>query len=80
MVVADIVVFVLGFVWLAWFATLSTGLLSLLGLAEGATGTGAAFAWEKGVEPFVIADALKIAIAALAVPAGWMLLNRNRQL
>jgi biotin transport system substrate-specific component len=70
MIVGDAIVFLLGFIWLAWFAELSSG----------ANGIGAAAAWTNGVANYLIGDALKIAIAALAVPAGWVLLNRNRQI
>ncbi len=70
MVVGDAVVFALGVAWLAWFATLSSGATGGIGLSR---------AWAAGVEPFLLADALKIAIAALAVPAGWILLDRSRQ-
>lgn len=66
MFVGDAVIFILGFIWLAWIAQLSSG----------ATGIGAMAAWENGVEPFLLGDALKIAIAALLVPAGWSLLRR----
>jgi biotin transport system substrate-specific component len=65
MIVADVVVFVLGVAWLAWFAQLSSG----------ATGIGAASAFTNGVAPFVLADLLKIALAALAVPAAWRLVE-----
>jgi biotin transport system substrate-specific component len=67
MVAADVVVFVLGFAWLAWFATLSNG----------AAGLGIASAFKFGVAPFLLADLLKIALAALAVPAAWMLVGRK---
>jgi len=67
MVVADIVVFILGFVWLAWFATLSNG----------ASGLGVATAFSAGVAPFLLADLLKIVLAALAVPAVWGLVERK---
>jgi biotin transport system substrate-specific component len=70
MIVGDAIVFLLGFIWLAWFAQLSSG----------ATGIGAESAWINGVRNFLLADALKIAIAALAIPAGWALLSRNRGL
>lgn len=66
MLAGDAVIFILGFIWLAWIAQLSSG----------ATGIGAMAAWENGVEPFLLGDALKIAIAALLVPAGWSLLRR----
>lgn len=67
MIVADLVVFALGFVWLAWFAQLSSG----------ATGVGAAGAFTGGVVPFILADLLKIALAALAIPAAWGLVDRR---
>lgn len=66
MVVADVVVFALGFAWLAWFAQLSSG-----------TGMGMEGAFINGVVPFVLADILKIALAALAVPAAWKLIERG---
>jgi biotin transport system substrate-specific component len=61
MVVADIAVFVLGFAWLAFFATMSSG----------ATGIGAAKAFAGGVSPFILGDLLKIVLAALLVTRGW---------
>jgi biotin transport system substrate-specific component len=67
MAVADIVVFALGFAWLAAFAH----------MASGATGIGAAKAFAGGVAPFVLGDLLKIVLAALAVPAGWGLVGRE---
>ncbi len=67
MIIADIVVFVLGFVWLAWFATLSNG----------AAGLGVATAFSAGVAPFLLADLLKIVLAALTVPAVWGLVERK---
>ena len=66
MVVADIVVFALGFAWLAWFAQLSTG-----------NGMGVEAAFMNGVVPFLLADLLKIALAALAIPAAWNLIDRR---
>jgi biotin transport system substrate-specific component len=77
MIVADIVVFALGFAWLAWFAVLPAALLQRLGLPADAVGAGAAFAWSQGVVPFLLADLLKIALAALAVPATWGLMERR---
>jgi biotin transport system substrate-specific component len=67
MIVADIVVFVLGFVWFAFFAHLS----------DGRVGPGITFAWQWGVAPFLLADLLKIVLAALAVPAVWGLVERK---
>lgn len=62
--------FALGFAWLAWFATLPNG-------AEGGIGIAAAFT--AGVAPFVLGDLLKIALAALVVPAAWKLADGRRR-
>ncbi|HZP19428.1 MAG TPA: biotin transporter BioY [Bauldia sp.] len=78
MVAADIVVFAIGLAWLAWGTPLSPGLAKLLGAAAGTHGTGIAFAWAKGVAPFVVADLLKIALAAALVPASWALIAPRR--
>jgi biotin transport system substrate-specific component len=67
-VAGEVVIFGLGFIWLAWFAALSSG----------ATGLGSAAAFTKGVAPFILADALKSVLAALLVPAGWSLVDRRR--
>ena len=67
MVVAIVVQFALGFGWLAWFAQ----------IPNGATGIGVSGAFFGGVAPFLLGDALKIALAALAVPAAWRLLDRQ---
>ena len=66
MVVADIVVFAIGFGWLALFAQLSSG----------AQGLGFATAWTV-IQQFILADLLKIALVALAIPAAWGLLERR---
>lgn len=65
MVAADAVVFVIGFTWLAWFAHLSSG----------AMGIGPSSAWINGVFNFLLADLLKIALAALVIPASWSLVE-----
>ncbi len=67
MIVADVVCFILGFAWLAWFAQLSSG----------ATGLGLASAWKNGVVPFLLADLVKIALAACLIPAAWRLIARK---
>lgn len=67
MVVANIVLFALGFIWLAWFATLSSG----------ASGLGVSGAITHGVVPFIPGGILKIALAALAIPAIWALVERR---
>ncbi|HMN87940.1 MAG TPA: biotin transporter BioY [Bauldia sp.] len=63
----EVVMMALGFAWLAWFATLSSG----------ATGLGAGTALAAGVTPFVLGDLLKIALVALGVPAIWSLFGRK---
>jgi biotin transport system substrate-specific component len=77
MVWGDIVVFAMGFAWLAWGATLSPGLLTRLGLPAGTAGAGVDFAWAQGVVPFVLADLLKIFLAALVIPTSWSLVERR---
>lgn len=68
MLVGDAVLFTLGFLWLAFLAQLSSG----------ATGIGVAAAWENGIEPFILGDLVKIALAATLVTAGWSLMTRSR--
>lgn len=67
MLVADVVMLALGFAWLAWFATLSSG----------ATGLGVASAFSAGVAPFLLGDLFKVVLAAAAVPAVWRLFDRR---
>ena len=50
-------------------------ILFALGWAWLATLIGPDKAWAGGVAPFIVPDLIKIAIAALAVPAGWALLR-----
>ena len=66
MIAGDAVVFLLGFVWLAWFATMSSG----------AVGIGAAAAFSGGVLKFVLGDLVKLALAAAIVSAGGRLVRR----
>jgi biotin transport system substrate-specific component len=66
MVLGDAVVFVIGFTWLAWIATLSSG----------AHGIGASAAFANGVVPFVLGDLVKLALAAAVVAAGARLVRR----
>ena len=63
----EVVMMALGFAWLAWFATLSSG----------ATGLGIDKAFTAGVAPFILGDLLKLALVALAVPAVWGVLGRR---
>lgn len=66
MVLGDILVFALGFVWLAWFAVLSSG----------GNGIGMAAAFTGGVAPFVVGDLVKLALAACLVAGSARLLKR----
>lgn len=66
MLVGDALIFLLGFLWLAFFAT----------FPDGSVGRGAAAAFAGGVQPFLLGDAIKIALAACLIPAGWVLLRR----
>ena len=66
MLVADVICFALGFAWLAFiFVSPKTG-----------STLGAATAFNAAVAPYVLADLVKIAIAALAVPAIGSLIRR----
>lgn len=66
MLVADIVCFAIGFSWLAFmFVSAKTG-----------TTLGAETAFNVAVKPYILADLLKIALAALMVPAIGKLLRR----
>lgn len=67
MVVAEVVMFALGFIWLAGFAQLSSG----------AVGIGAAKAWAGGVTPFVLGDILKLVLAALLTRGAWATMGRQ---
>lgn len=55
MLAGEVVMMALGLVWLAWFASLSSG----------ASGLGLSTAFSAGVMPFILGDLLKIALAAL---------------
>jgi len=66
MIAGDAVVFLLGFVWLAWFASMSSG----------AVGIGASAAFSGGVLKFVLGDLVKLALAAALVSAGARLVRR----
>jgi biotin transport system substrate-specific component len=70
MVAAEAIVFVLGFAWLAWGALLS---------GEVWGGIGAELAWSLGIQPFILADVVKIALASFGVAAGWELVERWRR-
>jgi biotin transport system substrate-specific component len=67
MLAGEVIMMALGFAWLAWFATLSSG----------ATGLGVEKALAGAVTPFILGDLLKIVLAALLVPAAWSLLRKR---
>jgi biotin transport system substrate-specific component len=67
MLAGEVVMMALGFAWLAWFAALSSG----------AVGLGVEKALAAGVTPFILGDLLKIALAALLVPAAWSLRTKR---
>lgn len=68
MVAGGIIVFALGFAWLAFAAQLSSG----------AIGLGIEKAWLGGVVPFLLADLVKAALAAALITAGHGLLSRPK--
>ena len=65
MLIGDALLFLFGFVWLGYFFV--TG--------SGAT-LGGTFAWEKGVQPYIFGDLVKMVLAAAAVPAIGALMKR----
>jgi biotin transport system substrate-specific component len=67
LLVADTVLLAAGALWLAAFAW----------LPNGQTGLGFARAWAVGVAPFLWGELLKIALAAMLLPAAWRLLGRR---
>lgn len=67
LVVADIVLLAIGCLWLALGAQLAGGL----------TGLGFAKAWAAGVQPFLIGEAIKVALAVSLTGASWTLLKRR---
>lgn len=67
LIAADALIFGLGFAWLALGAQMTGG----------ATGVGFAKAFAFGVQPFLLGDALKLALTGCAVAAGWSLIERR---
>lgn len=63
----NVVLMAVGFTWLALVAQ----------TASGATGIGFAKAWAVGVQPFMLANTIKLAIAALAIPLLYSTLVRR---
>jgi len=68
MLLADVAVFTLGFFWLGFmYVSQNSG-----------TTLGALTAFSIGVKPYILADLVKIAIAAAIVPALWSMTKRLR--
>ncbi len=67
LLLADLALMVVGCLWLAFGAQ----------MAGGATGVGLAKAFAYGVQPFLLGEVLKTALAASLVGAGWSLLGRR---
>ncbi len=67
LLLADLALMVVGCLWLAFGAQ----------MAGGATGVGLAKAFAYGVQPFLLGEVLKTALAASLVSAGWSLLGRR---
>lgn len=68
MLVADMALLAVGVTWLAFFAT----------LANGSVGLGLERAFMVGVVPFLLGEAVKVALAAALATAGWAALKRLR--
>ena len=66
MLTADIVIFTLGFVWLGFLFTTSTG-----------STLGANYAFTKGIQPFILADLVKLVLAVLIVTGIWHRFKRS---
>lgn len=69
MLAADILVLALGFAWLAFIAQLASGAWGGIGYER---------AWLGGVAPFLLADLVKVALAAALVGASWAGLRKLR--
>lgn len=67
LILADAVLMSVGCLWLAFGAQ----------MAGGAMGVGLAKAFAYGVQPFLLGEALKVALAACLAGAGWSLLGRR---
>lgn len=67
MVAAEALILGLGFAWLAFGAQ----------MAGGAAGIGLAKAFQFGVQPFLLGDLLKLALATSLVGASWSMLRRR---
>ncbi|RDJ20084.1 biotin transporter BioY [Bosea caraganae] len=67
MITAEALIIGLGFAWLAFGAQ----------MAGGVTGVGFAKAYQFGVQPFLLGDLLKLALATSLVGASWTVLRRR---
>lgn len=67
MITAEVLILGLGFAWLAFGAQ----------MAGGATGVGFAKAFQFGVQPFLLGDLLKLALATSLIGASWSVLRRR---
>lgn len=65
------------FVTAAAAMTVGSIVILLSGWAWLARFVGVEAAWNGGVAPFLIGDAIKIVLAAAVLPSGWMLLRRK---
>lgn len=65
MLLGSVLLFAMGFVWLGYMFVTGSG-----------ETLGATFAWEKGVQPYIVADFVKMVLAAAAVPAISALMRR----
>ena len=73
MVIGNILIYLPGVPWLAvWYATVGAQYIP-----EGQSAIGAAFS--GGMIPFLIGDALKLALAACLMPLAWMLVGKLRR-
>jgi len=67
LVLADLALLAIGCLWLAFGAQ----------MAAGATGVGLARAFAYGVQPFLLGEALKVALTVCVAGAGWSLIGRR---
>ena len=67
--IAVALIFLCGFLWLAFWAKIGTNGHDI----------GTAAAWAKGVAPFPLGDALKAALTAALLPATWSLITPRPQ-
>lgn len=67
LILADLALLTIGCLWLAFGAQMTAGV----------TGIGFAKAFAYGVQPFLLGEALKIALTACVAGAGWSLIGRR---